>query len=162
MKVQLKQKIIIVTLLLTVILGVSTPNDTYQASGADGSAGTLAFGFNEYIPGDSYLILMTDLTVSGAYTLDFTAGCADQYNFTTGAAETAVSHRVTLEAPTTGSECIITLESQSDGVTIDSIRLQSTTIADIVNQGNLIEIIMLVVVILVLLSVAVAIFKRAT
>ena len=66
------------------------------------------------------MISCKDLDVSSDYTLDFTAGCATQYgnfdiqnfveNFTTGASEETVYHRVTLEAPTSGSECIVTLD----------------------------------------------------
>ena len=134
---------------------------TNEAQGAAGTAGKLQFGFNSYVPGNSYLIVMKDLSVSGDFNLTFTAGVADEYTFTTGASETRIEYRVTLEAPTTGTECMLTLGDQA-GVSLDTIRIQSTEIEDVINRDTLVEIIMLVMVIMLVLGIVLMIFKKMT
>ena len=84
-----------------------------EGQAAAGTAGTVQFGFNSYIPGNSYLVVLKDLSVSGDFLLAFTAGVATNKTFTTGATETRIEYRVTLEAPTSGTECLITLGDQA-------------------------------------------------
>lgn len=147
--------------LLINIFAFSNPQTT-SVMGADGSTGELQVGFSEYVPGNSYLIIAKDLTVSSDYTLDFTTGVATQYNFTTGANEETVYYRVTLEEPTSGSVALITLESQSTGTAVDTIRLGVADVDALINSDTVIEIIMAVLVVLLLMGVAVGIKRKIT
>lgn len=138
-----------------------SPTPVHQAAGADGTTGTIQMGFSEYIPGNSYIIVLKDLTVSADYTLAFTTGCATNITFATGATETELSQRVTLEAPTSGSECLIEIVGVVDmGGVIDSIRLQATELTDIINQDEIIDNLMVVLVIMVVVGLVMGIYKK--
>ena len=131
-----------------------------DCAAADGSNGTLSFGYSEYIAGDSYLLVMSDLDVSSDYTLDFTAGVATQYNFTTGASEESRTYRVVLESPTSGSVATITLEAQSTGTEIDRIVTQSADLEEIINRDTIVDLVMILIVIAVVVGIFITIMKK--
>ena len=152
-----------VLILLTTIFGSGICN----VNNVQASTGEIQFGFNSYIPGNSYLIVLKELTGAIHYGLTFTAGVATTYNFTASSAEERVEYRATLEAPTSGSVVTFTLlyypaPYYNTSTTIDTLRTQATEIENVINRDTLVEIIMLVMVIMLVLGIVLVIFRKMT
>jgi hypothetical protein len=131
-----------------------------QGKAADGSAGSMEVGSSTYVIGQPVVIYLSDMTPNADFTLDFTAGCADQINFTLGLTQTDASFTIELSAPTSGSTCTISLEAQSTGTALASVVLSATDYDDVFPDELVIGIAITILVISILVGIAVSMRYR--
>jgi len=97
-------------------------------SGTAGTAGVLYTSSSTVTAGTVVSIEAEGLDQSADYDLRFTPGCADNFTFTTGAAQTEKTWHIKLSKPTTGRTCYVELGNTTasnigilDEITIDVI-----------------------------------------
>jgi hypothetical protein len=123
-------KIMAVLLTLSLIFAFAPP--TQMGKAADGTTGTISCTNDNYYINSAITVELEDLTASGEYALNFTAGCypgADannQYVFDLSASETEKTFTFDdmRDSTAVGSVCTISLVYQSAGTLIDSVDLQ--------------------------------------
>jgi hypothetical protein len=123
-------KIMSVLVLISIIFAL-TPQ-TQMGHAADGTTGTISCTNDNYYINSAITVELEDLTASGEYALNFTAGCnpsADannQYVFDLSASETekTLTFEDMRDSTAVGSVCTISLVYQSAGTLIDSVDLQ--------------------------------------
>lgn len=145
---------LLMALSLVLMLAVGTPTSVEKVQAADGTNGYVEIMSNTVADGQPLTLRAYGLDASSDYTLDFTAGCADQYNFSTAANQDEHYLTVIISTPTSGDVCTITLEQQSTGTAIDTDYVNFVTVETLIPTDLLIGLAIVMMVIGIMVGIA--------
>ncbi len=148
-----KMRLAVITLLVVTLLAGSLP----QANAAAGTTGTVEYSSNTYLSSSLVSIHCETLTLSGDYTLSFTAGGPSNITFTTSATQTTFDITLVLAAPTSGSMMQVDLVGghSAAAAAIDSATIIAQDIDDLLPQDLMIDVGIAVMVILIIVGIVV-------
>lgn len=148
-----KMRVAFATLLVLTLFAAGIP----EANGAAGTTGTVEFSSNTYLSDSLVSIHCETLTVSGDYTLSFTAGGPSNITFTCSATQTTFDITLVLAAPTSGSMMQVDLVGghSAAAAAIDSATVIAQDIDDLLPQDLMIDVGIAVMVILIVVGIVV-------
>lgn len=146
-----KTRLAMIVLLACSLLAFSLP----QATAAAGTTGTVEYSSNTYLSGSLVSIHCETLTVSGEYTLSFTAGGPSNITFTTSATQTTFDITLIIDAPTSGTLMQVDLVGghSAAAAAISSATLVAQDIGDLLPEDLMISAGIAVMVILIIVGI---------
>lgn len=146
---------------LFLFLQVGSPQTQITAvRGADGTAGSIEIMTSNMVSGQPVTLRCYDLTASGDYTIDFSAGSATQHNFTAASDASDYYHTTIIEEPTAGGACTLTLEAQSTGTALYTVYLNFVTVETLIPTEVLIALAIALMVVGILVGIAASVKKK--
>lgn len=146
--------------LFLALLGPSSQTEITVVRGADGANGSIELMTSNLVAGQPIKLRCYDLDASGDYTIDFSAGSADQYNFTSASDGGDFYHDTLIEEPTAGGPCVITLEAQSTGTALYTMYVSFTTVETLIPTTIIIALAIALMVVGILVGIAASVSRK--